>query len=478
MKGERDAAVDPKTISFVPLGESKKMNGFDILDRHPTGQKYAYLLKGAKKYPLLTDSRKEKNVLSMPPIINSETSGRVTAKTTELFIEVTGTKMVTVNSVINILACMFKDMGGKIYSVSIQSERDNKGDKNGKKKGNEKVGAGNTGTEKKMKNIIETPSLVYDKTKINPKYVSDILGVDISRKAMDTLLAKMGYTVKGEYALVPPYRTDILHPIDVVDDIARAYSFDNIKPRMAPVFTIGNIFNDEIMIDRMREMMIGLGYNETFTLALTSKKDQFDKTGLTIGEDAGKGGNVRKGDFVEISKAKAVDVDMVRYWMLPEILRSLSVNKERPYPIKLFEIEDVVRREAPGKNGKGSTGNNTTGRNGGDHVFVNRKSFAFVLSNETATFTDAKSVLVHIMNSLMPNSDNREVKTVPTEHPSFISGRCAKIIVKVNGKEGNEKGKIIEKEIGLLGEIHPKVLESFNLQTPVAACEIFLDDLL
>ena len=399
-------AYIPKMIKFIPLGALKEMTGDDILTKHPTGREYAHLLKNKERYPVLVDSKND--VLSMPPIINSETSGRITVDTKEFFVEVTGTRKITVMNVINILACMFKDMGGKIMSVKIEYEKE----------------------------TTTTPDFNYESIDVKPEYVSEILGIDkMDKKTMNNFLVKMGYIIKQNKILIPPYRVDIIHPIDVVDDIGRAYTYDRLEPRMSPVFTIGNIFNQEIMIDRMREIMIGFEFLETFTLGLTSKIYQFDMTNYMPDSKV----------YVRISKAKATEVNMVRYWLLPELLRSLSINRERSYPIKLFEISDVVRR--------GSTDRN-------ENIFVNHKMFSFIMSGESITFTDTKRILTKTMKLL---GYHIEIKRM--NHPTFIPGRCANVVVD-------------DKEIGFIGEVHPNVLEKFGIQMPVSACEIDLSVLI
>src|SRR3989344_4866470 len=65
-------------IKFVPLDFEKELTGKEILEKHPTGIKYADLLKSYDKYPIFVDSKNK--VLSMPPIINSQELGKVNDK--------------------------------------------------------------------------------------------------------------------------------------------------------------------------------------------------------------------------------------------------------------------------------------------------------------------------------------------------------------------------------------------------------------
>ena len=70
-------------IEFVPLDYKVKMRPSEILSEHPKGKEFGHLLEGATKYPIVMDSNKV--VASMPPIINSEITGKVTEKTREIF---------------------------------------------------------------------------------------------------------------------------------------------------------------------------------------------------------------------------------------------------------------------------------------------------------------------------------------------------------------------------------------------------------
>ena len=110
-------AINPKSISFVPLEFSEKLDLKEILEKHPKGIQYKEILHNFKEYPILIDSKKE--ILSFPPIINSNNSGKVTVKEKDLFIEVTGTNEDEVNLVTNILAYIFYDRKGELYSCII-----------------------------------------------------------------------------------------------------------------------------------------------------------------------------------------------------------------------------------------------------------------------------------------------------------------------------------------------------------------------
>src|SRR3990167_4189456 len=81
-------AIKPKEIRFVPLDSEREMNGLEILQSHPKGREYAHLLEGMEKFPVFKDQKGK--ILSMPPIINSNDTGKISESTTEIFIECSG----------------------------------------------------------------------------------------------------------------------------------------------------------------------------------------------------------------------------------------------------------------------------------------------------------------------------------------------------------------------------------------------------
>ncbi|MDP2628925.1 MAG: phenylalanine--tRNA ligase subunit beta, partial [Nanoarchaeota archaeon] len=111
-------AIEPDKIKFTPLESNKEMSGLEILQYHPTGKDYAHLLAGKAKFPVFIDSNNE--ILSMPPIINSYLTGRVTEETKEIFIECSGFDLEIQNKILNILVTAFAEMGGEIYQMEIK----------------------------------------------------------------------------------------------------------------------------------------------------------------------------------------------------------------------------------------------------------------------------------------------------------------------------------------------------------------------
>jgi len=403
----RYLAENPNKIRFKPLGFEKEMNGIEILKEHPTGQKYGHLISSFEKYPLFIDA--SEHVLSLPPIINSEDYGKISPDNKDILIEVTGTHKPSVQLIINIMSTIIADMGGELYKVKIVYPDHEE----------------------------ESPYLQPKKRTLDTEYVWKILGIEIPPHEIKSLLMKMGLhgqilNQKKIEVLVPPYRADIWHPIDIVDDIARAYGFDNFDPELTPVFTTGNLLEKTKFIDHIREIMIGLGFTEVFTFALTNREDQFTKMRLPVDPQT-----------VQILAAKEAKINMVRKWLLPEILKTLSFNKDKRYPIKLFEISDVVVLSMESDTGA-----------------INQTHLAAVSAHKEADFTEIKSIVEYLIYTL--GISKYELRRV--NHSSFIEGRVAELIVN-------------NRSIGIFGELHPETILNWGLAVPISAMELSLDSL-
>src|SRR3989344_3693920 len=210
-------ALHPQQIIFQPLEINQKLNANEILEKHPTGRKYSHLLHQYSQYPVFIDSNN--NIMSLIPIINSHLTGRVTTSTKEVFIECSGYDINTVNTLLNIITTSLADMNGEVYLVNIQ------------------YGA---------KKII-TPDFKPKEFKINLGYVNKMLGLNLKETDLKKLLERMGFSYLNKKVLVPCYRTDILHQIDLVEDIAIAYGYENFTPSLSDFGSIAEKINLKLL---------------------------------------------------------------------------------------------------------------------------------------------------------------------------------------------------------------------------------------
>jgi phenylalanyl-tRNA synthetase beta chain len=391
---------------FIPLGFDEEMTISEMLKKHPKGQQYGKLLTGMKLYPAFVD--KSGGILSVPPITNSNTTGKVTTKTKNLFIEATGTDLNAVMHALNLFVMAIATRGGRVYSVKM----------------------------KYSDGTIITPNFKPSRFSIKPSYVDKLLGLGLTLPELKMLLKKMDYNIlkapPGKDLIIleiPFYRKDIMHAVDLVEDVAIAYGYNNIEPLELEIATSGKLLDETKRNNLIREIMIGMQLQEVLNFTLTSKEVLFEKMN-------------RKGKSIELINPISSNYSNLRDMILPLLMKFLATNKTVEFPQKIFEIGKVVFPD------------NKTYNKSREETHLSA-----VITHSKATFTEIKSVLETLMNHLDKKFELRHISS-----SSFIEGRCGEVIV--DGKP-----------IGVIGEIHPQVLENFNLENPVAAFEINVDAL-
>ena len=369
----------------------------EILEDHPKGREYAWILKDQKKLPLLVDDSKE--VLSFPPIINSALTGKIEPGDENIFVEATGTDMDSVLLAINIFAYALSDRGFEINSVEV----------------------------KYQKKKVVTPASFDDSIKINFANVRKMLGVDINDAEIRKSLEKARYDTAKDSVLIPDYRRDILHEVDVVEDIAIFFGYDRIKESRLSSYSLGETYPLVHFIDKVRELLIGLSVHEIISPILSNKEILYNKMNL---KDFG---------TVEIENMMSETYSVLRSWLIPLLLDFLSKNKHVEYPQNIFEQGLVSVRDV-------------------DEVY-DYERVAVVLCSEKSDFTKIKKVLNALFLAL-----GLEYKIEEAAHGSFIEGRVGRV-------------SVAGKKVAYIGEMHPSVLQNFGIEAPVAALEINLTEL-
>jgi len=399
----------PSEVSFVPLGFEEKMSLKEILEKHPKGIEYGDIVRRHEVWPILKDS--EEKILSFPPVINSNDLGKITGNVHEVLIEVTGTVHETVLNTLITVAVSLSDREGKIYSATVQYPH------------------------AELKKVV-TPKLKTQTMRLDVKFVNKVLGFDLKTKETVDLLQKARFGVSkvledSVMVEIPCYRIDIMHAVDIVEDIAIAYGYNNIKPRWPQLPTIGAVSSQKHFSDLVREIMIGLEFQETLTFSMSNPETLFSKM------------NLKAGKVVEISNPKMLTFTCLRNWLLPSLIEFLSHNTHVEYPQKVFEAGCVTVFDEKEENKTRD---------------IQKLACAIIHAN--ANFTEIKAILDALFLNLGLKYGIRESK-----HDSFIDGRNGKIIVE-------------NKEVGIIGEIHPKILEAWKLENPLSAFEINLEQIL
>ena len=402
--------LTPRSTSFYPLGYTEKMTLEEILERHEKGIEYGYILPKKGDLPILRDVNGV--VLSMPPIINSNDVGRVDEETTDVLVEVTGTNLEVVKVVNTLITQAIRDRGGRVYSVEIHYPK-NHGDA--------------------PTNLV-TPETEPYEIIVPPKDIKDYLGLDLTTNQIIKLLYKRRFdAIKKKGSIVvryPPYRVDLLHWVDVAEEVAIAYGYMSIEPAVSEVPTIGNLSSRTISENYVREILSGCSLQEILSFSLTDP----DKLSTLMGYES-----EILSSFVQVANPVSSTYSIMRNRLLPGLLDFLSRNTHNEYPQHLFEVGEVVELEK-------------------NSVTTISKT-AVILAGAEISFEQCHSILDTLIRGI---GTQYELKVI--ESPEFIPGRTAGIIV--NGKE-----------IGIIGEISPALLENWEVFVPVAAFELNLSSI-
>ncbi|HLC77438.1 MAG TPA: phenylalanine--tRNA ligase subunit beta [archaeon] len=396
-------SLHPEKIRLVPLDFKREINGNEILELHPKGKEFGHLLKGHEQYPIWVDANK--NILSMPPIINSDSHGKVVKSTKNVFIECTGYDMKILNTAICILAAQMADRGANLYSVKVNY---------GKKS-------------------ILTPDMSPKKFYTTVSYVNKVIGTGLTDKKFIELAEKSLYDAKivGRKVeiLYPAYRQDIMHERDIVEDIAISLGFNSLEPLNPKLITKGGLLRDQIYADRIAEVMTGCGFQEILSYTLTNTSNLFEKMNIA-------------GKAIEIEKPQSSNWSVFRTSLLPGLMEFLAKNKHVEYPQSVFEIGDTIVEDQSVQTRSKDVPKMTA-----------------VISAAVVNYDQISSTLDALLRNI-----GIEYTLKKSSHPSFIEGRTAEILV----------GKT---HTGFIGEIHPAVLNGWDLENPVVAFEIDLEEI-
>jgi len=361
----RYLAKRPDKIKFRPLEYPREITGRQIISMHQTGRDYGHLLEGKEMYPIFIDANDQ--ILSMPPIVNSHTTGKINEKTKDVFIECSGFDFRVLQKCLNIIVTAMADMGGEIYSMKLEYPKEK----------------------------FITPDLKPEPMKADYAYINRLLGLELNDKQMKKLFENMGYGVQKGKVLIPAYRTDILHQNDLAEDIAIAHGYDNFEPEIPNVSTIGQEDPFEVFKNKIADILIGLGLMEVNTYNLTNRESQ------------GKMMNTEM-PLIELANSVSAEHNVLRAWIIPSMLDVFKGNKHHDYPQKIFGAGTVFK-----KNPKTDTG------------ISENERLVVAIASDQADFTEIRQVLDYLMRQI-----DMDYSVIEAEHPSFIQGRVGRVKAK------------------------------------------------
>ncbi|KAJ1457851.1 hypothetical protein M885DRAFT_514345 [Pelagophyceae sp. CCMP2097] len=454
------ACEAPEGIEFVPLTEpegGKSWKAADLLQHYETQPEskhlkpYAQLISSMPKLPVIRDATGK--VLSLPPVINGKHS-RIRRETTDVFIECTATDETKANVVCDTVVTMFSEYCGfTVEAVDV-----------------EYVQSG------KVRRTVTTPALhryecsaSLDVIRGTIGLTAEMLPAEMACELCERMqLAPASYDANTGLVTVsvPPTRSDIMHAVDVVEDVAIAYGFNRVPETLPKTATVGAPQPINNFADLLREEVARAGYIEMLTHGLCRNDENFALLRHPEGAEAHKA--------VVLSNPASEDFEIVRTTLLVGALKTLCCNKRHAVRngLKLFEVSDVVVRSE----------SDDVGAHNVRHVVA-------TYTGATAGFEVIHGLLDRIMacaqippsaayaaGSLKPDDLDSyataakikacgvEYHIEPVDDATFFPGRCAQVVVTAPGGVRTIMGK--------LGVVHPVVLKNFDVDYPTSSIEL------
>lgn len=398
----------PDETSFIPLEKEEKQTLNQILEDHEKGQKYAKLLTDFDKYPLIVDAND--NIMSMPPIINSELT-KLTTGTKNLFIDVTGTDLIAVTNALNIIAANLSENGETIETLEVVYP---------------------------YHENITYPQFEPKIVDVHVDKASEFIGMDLTAEKIIETLEKTRFDAQKVddnivKVTIPRYRIDILHEVDVIENIALGYGFNELPAELPSFSTIANPDPKRQFDQILEQVMIGLGFTEIKSLMLTSETQHYTKLRREVEDDR-----------ITVAQPITQDRTMIRKTLVNSLLEFLEDNKHEELPQKIFEIGDVGYIDETKET---------------QMVTVKKLAAAMISSN--ANYTDIKSIVESFVQNM-----GFEMNISDTDNSIFIPGRCAEFeTVALDDK-------LPFTFTGYYGEVHPEVITNFDLEYPVVVFEV------
>jgi len=377
---------------FKPLDGKKELSLREIISGTEQGREYGGIFGRARLFPVISDSKGV--VLSFPPVINGSTT-KVSALTRRLFVDVTSMDMRAGDDVLGVLATTLAAMGAQVSSVKVKYARGSR----------------------------TTPDLKPSSVSLDMKLIESVLGMGLPRKQVVQCLERSRLGVRGRRVMVPRYRFDILHPIDMAEEVALGFGFDKI-PSLYPESRQPGSFNAlDQFLERSADVMASSGMVELMNYELVDEQTLYSNFGRT-GENR-----------IGVENARSMEHSVLRDSLLPSLMAFLGRNVKEEYPQKVFELGRVYLRRG--------------------RAVSEEWRLGCLLAHSQSSYTEAK---MHLESFLWLMA-GKEATTRPSNHWAFSPGRSASVSL----------GRLT---LGQVGEVRPEAINSFQLGVPVSGFEV------
>ena len=383
-------------VRFVPLDGDLEVDGAEFYGHHPMAARFGELGRLEDTCLVLRDSAG--SILSLPPVLNSRGSGEARPGDGALLLESTGTRSSRVEDAVGLLSMVFIAHGWSVAGVRVTGPR-----------------GGSDGS------AVTRPRSVH----LSPATIARVAGAEFASHEVVQLLeaARLGVhpLPHGWRIEVPPWRPDLLAPVDLVEELVLARGLrpeDGIVP---PSATRGRRSPQARFREHLRDLLLGLGLVPLYTPVLVSERM------VVLGQREGS---------VALANPVSDQFARMRDSIAVPLLQVLERNVRHGYPQRISEVGPVLRVASGSESGAETR----------DHAGV-------FLAHESAGFAEVAALADYLLRTF-GTTGVRE----PAELPGTIPGRAA--VLRLAGESVAE-----------MGEIAPSVLRELRVPVPVAWVE-------
>ena len=384
---------------FIPLNMDREVTIKEMLVLTEQGQKYGKLVNDT--YPVIIDS--SGITLSVPPIINGNYT-KITNVTNDVLIDITGNDIKSMRLAASVIAETLHDMGAHII------------------KGTAYYPDGRTSY---------SPDVSVHKITVSMDLIRNMLGLDLKPEEVVLYLKKSrldaNYENESIAAVVPHYRGDIMHAVDIAEEVLLGYGLFNVKPDLDIKLASGKRSERTKLDDLVKATAIGLGFTEVLNPMLVSE----NALKQVLGEDIMP---------ITVEFSKSSEHNALRTNIFPSCIFVIALNQNEPMPRKIFETGDVVNQK--------------------ENNILQEKRLCILEEKDGISLTEMKSYFEAFVKIL--GLDAGKINFVKNKKPYALRA----FNIELNGEL-----------IGETFEVNPALITDLKIKNPVAILEISLDKL-
>ena len=275
--------------------------------------------------------------------------------------------------------------------------------------------------------------------KLEPDRINSLIGTNLSKEEMVDILNKLDIKVENDVAYVPYFRMDLEQMADLAEEVARFYGYDKIDGSlMKSETTIGLRTKAQKIEKKIMETLQNEGFSEIYTYGFINKKE-LEKCNIPD--------EVRKLSIC-ISNPLNDDFKYMRPSTVPSMMNTISFNiNQKNEDVFLFDIS----RNYKNINNVVESG----------EVPLEEKILTLGMYGKDCDFYILKGVIENILEQISVNKYDIEKEV---NNKTYHTGRCANIKVGIDS-------------VATFGEVHPEVLQNYDIQKRVYLAEINLSKL-